>query len=372
MATVFGSEVCGKQRDVVHESRRRAFQRPTMSLLQGWKTMAFEATAAPYLQTRDSSLMRPSFHHDATAHNSSPLPQEILDIMLDHIGSVDALDKRDMASLFACSLSSQALRISARRHLFRTLRIACNNAETLDEQSRRLNNLCYLMTINPHFWSLVRSLDLVLDIGGQMTMPQTQLPNILRLFYAEPRVAEFTGLRSISVGGASDNIVLLSAFSPEFGHALDCLLHTTRPGVQGLQRVHLVSIGGVPRGIDASLPPSVKELVLEQVIFGSHTADLTLTSHPPTIPSLVVKGRASRIALGVTTRILAGLQHLEFSTSLPCDPGLKSLLMHTRANLRSLSMYVVCISNFHKLTSLQTQSCIPCSPHSPTQYPIRH
>ena len=317
--------------------------------------MAFETTVGHCIQPSDSSLVRHSFPHNPIAHNPFPLPQEILDIVVDHVGCVNASRTRDTATLLSCSLSSRALRTSARRHLFRSMTIACSSGETLESQRQRLNDLYHLMTINPHFWSLVRSLSLVLDIGGQMTMPQTRLPNILQLFCADPSSAEFTGLQSISVGGTPDNIVLLSAFSPEFGCALDCLLHMARPEVHGLQRVHLASIGGVPREIDAFLPPSVKELVLEQVVFDlSNPVEHAFSARPYTIPSLVVKGRASRVSRGLSSRTLTGVRFLEFSTSLPCDPGLKELLMHSKANLRFLSMYVSCSSAYTCSKNVQT------------------
>ncbi|KAJ3517339.1 hypothetical protein NLJ89_g558 [Agrocybe chaxingu] len=136
----------------------------------------------------------------ATTSTDSPprLPQELLDIIVDELGSnAERHEPVSRSTLTSCALVSKSMSARARGHLFSTISLRWKPyTSTVDARRTRICTLKCIMEADAQFVSFVRTLELSLDNDAWGT---DDLPGVLTMLYSTPR----SGLRALRLTAQS-------------------------------------------------------------------------------------------------------------------------------------------------------------------------
>ncbi|PPQ85137.1 hypothetical protein CVT24_012148 [Panaeolus cyanescens] len=193
------------------------------------------------------------------------LPQELLDIIIDHLAR-DEFDASTIASLKACSLSSKTLRRRSRGHLFSHVALKYNTHHLSPaSEFRRLSAFKALLDGDRDLVHCIKSLELWVDEFTLIGRQRTPLPDIFTILYSTP----LTSLDTLTLRG-SQYRPLPWDIIPDYMQA--ALYNLFQSG--SLEKVEIHHINNIPLHILCTAHPALRSLSIVDATFDE------LTTHP--------------------------------------------------------------------------------------------
>ncbi|CAA7263486.1 unnamed protein product [Cyclocybe aegerita] len=178
------------------------------------------------------------------------LPQDILDLIVDELGSYAERHKPvALSTLASCALVSQSISARARGHLFSTICLRWKPyTSTADARRDRNRALKHIMEADTQFVSFVRTLGLSLDDDGWGT---DDFSGVLTMLYSTPR----SGLRSLRLVTSPSSLVPRLWWSDVEGAGRKAFINLCLSGclaelvIHGPMKDSILLLAKIPRGL---------------------------------------------------------------------------------------------------------------------------